>query len=199
MMFHGPKSAYTINYSGNAAATVTDSAPFRDGAVTSINKEVLQFTDQAYFIESGDNANIARLYSAGLGRIPDPRGMFGWEDVYANNISAAVKAQGVFSSLAQTSGGFNGTLSIADGFIQSPEFTSMYGSLTNADFVTRLYQNVLGRAPESAGLNHWLDYMSPGNTSGTVFTRGMVLVGFAESPENINNASGWLIDMSRSG
>jgi hypothetical protein len=192
--FHGPESEYTINYTGNDTATVTDSVPSRDGTVISINNEMLQFSDQPYFIESGDNANIARLYSAGLGRIPDPAGLFGWEDYYANNVSATDKAQGVYVSLAETSGGFNGDLSIADGFIFSPEFNAKYGTLSDADFVTQLYQNVLGRGPDPDGLNGWLNFMTQDG-----FTRAMVLVGFAESAENITKTSSWMTDISRSG
>ena len=113
--FSGPRSQYKIAYTGNDQAVITDSTPGGHGAVTSINNEVLQFSDQPYFIESGDGANIARLYSAGLYRLPDAAGLFSWEDLYRNNVSAATKAQGVYASLAETSGGFNGTLSIADG------------------------------------------------------------------------------------
>jgi hypothetical protein len=88
---------------------------------------------------------------------------------------------------------------VADGIIDSPELTSKYGSLSNADFVTQLYQNVLGRGPDATGLGGWLNYMTPGNSSGATYTRGMVLVGFAESPENIAEASRWMIDISKSG
>lgn len=197
--FSGAKSQYKIDYTGNGQAVVTDTAPFGHGATTSINNEVLQFSDQPYFIESGDGANIARLYSAGLNRVPDAAGLFGWEDLYRNNVSAAAKAQGAYVSLAETSGGFNGTLSIADGIINSPEFNSKYGSLTNADFVTQLYRNVLGRAPEATGLRDWLGWMSTGDAAGTVYNRGMVLVGIAESSENIAKASSWMTDMSDAG
>ncbi len=194
--FSGPRPEYTIDYTGNGQAIVTDNALSGPSAVTSINNEVLQFSDQPYFIESSDGSNIARLYSAGLNRIPDARGLFGWEDLYGNNVSASAKAQGVYVSLAETSGGFNGTLSIADGIIDSPEFSAKYGALTSADFVTQLYQNVLGRAPDAAGLQGWLTWMSTGDATGTVYSRGMVLVGFAESSENIAKASSWMTDMS---
>ena len=198
-VFHGVKAAYSISYAGGGLATVTDTVATRDGTVTTINKEILQFADQFYFIESGDNANVARLYSAALGRTPDLAGLFSWEDIYSNNVGTAVKTAGVYASLAQTTGGFNGALSIADGFIQSPEFTARYGALTDKDFVTQLYANVLGRMPEASGISGWLDYMSKGDSTGMVFTRAMVLVGFAESNENINKTAIWLTDTSKSG
>ncbi len=196
---HGVRAAYTIAYNGNGNATVTDSVPYRDGTVASVNNEVVQFADQPYFIENGDGANIARLYSAGLGRIPDTAGQFAWEDFYRQHVGAELKAQGVYVPLAETSAGFNGPLSIAEGIIDSPEFISKYGALSNAGFVTQLYNNVLGRDPEAGALNGWLDHMAPPNPADQAFTRGMVLVGFAESAENIARSASWLVDTSRSG
>jgi hypothetical protein len=197
--FSGPSSDYTITYKGNDIATIVDNGAEGDGTVISVDNEALMFTDHPYFIESGDDANIARLYSAALGRIPDTTGLFGWENFYTNNVSASAKAQGVYTALAETSGGFNGNLSIAQGFIDSPEFQTNYGNLSNQAFVTQLYANVLDRAPDPTGLAGWLNLMTPGNSSGTTYTQAMVLVGFAESPENITKSASWLTDMSKSG
>lgn len=102
-------------------------------------------------------------------------GLFGWEDIYANDISAAIKVQGVDAALAQTDDGF-GT-SVAGGFAQSAEFAGRFGALDDAGFVTQLYLNVLDRTPALAELNAWLDLMQ---TAG--FSRDMVLVGFAQEP-----------------
>jgi len=40
---------------------------------------------------------------------------------------------------------------ISDAFASSPEFQQTYGSLNNAEFVTLVYRNVLGRDPEPGG------------------------------------------------
>jgi Domain of unknown function (DUF4214) len=74
----------------------------------------------------------------------------------------------------------NGTvtlLQLADFFTQSPEFMATYGALNDTAFVTLLYNNVLGRAPDTAGLNGWLSLLQGG------YTRGQVLVGFSDSTE----------------
>ena len=42
-----------------------------------------------------------------------------------------------------------------------------------------LYQNVLGRAPDTSGLNYWLGQLNSGAE-----TRYEALLGFAESAEN---------------
>ena len=151
--------------------------------------EQVQFVDKTMFIENADNANIARLYSAAFDRVPDGQGLAFWEGVYANNVSSSAKAAGYYVALAQTNDGSGTT--IADGFMQSSEFINRYGVLTDTGFVNALYQNVLERGPDQAGLSFWLDQLSHGTT------RAMVLVGFAESPENVTKTAGdhggWLI------
>src|SRR6201999_4083650 len=78
--------------------------------------EEVQFADgKTFFIENDDNVNIARLYSAAFDRLPDATGLFFWEDVYANSVSADAKAAGYYVSLAQTNVGNGAT--IADGFM----------------------------------------------------------------------------------
>jgi Domain of unknown function (DUF4214) len=187
--FDGSSSQYVITNNGDGSVTVTDSVAGRDFSHHVTQVEDLQFTDQNIFVENADNANIARLYSAALGRSPDQGGLFGWEDIYANNIPSPVKAQGVYAALAQTNDGYGTT--IAGGFTQSVEFISKYGALDDTGFLTQLYANVLGRAPDPGGLSGWLNLMHGGG-----FTRDMVLVGFAESPENMaKTAADWLIQV----
>jgi hypothetical protein len=70
-------------------------------------------------------------------------------------------------------------LQVATGFINSPEFESLYGANPTADqFVMRLYNNVLHRAPEAGGYDYWIYQLEHGTS------REQVLVGFSESPEN---------------
>jgi serralysin len=68
---------------------------------------------------------------------------------------------------------------VAGGFIAAPEFTATYGALDDAQFVTQLYRNVLGREPEPEGLAYHVARLQSGAS------RAQVLVGFSESPENI--------------
>jgi hypothetical protein len=188
LIFAGIASDYDFTIGGNAQLTVTDGDVNRDGMHQLNGIEFLQFADKVVFVEDADNANIARLYSAALNRAPDIGGQGAWEDAYSSMIPASVKAQGVYASLAQTP--FGGLPSLADGFILSPEFQQKYGALNDTQYVTQLYQNVLNRAPDAAGLAGWLDAMSHGST------RAVVLVGFAESAENVaKTAADWLIQV----
>ena len=108
--------------------------------------------------EFGDTvAPVTRLYFAYFNRIPDYSGLIYWINTYKQG-----------SSLA----------SISDAFAGSAEFTSTYGFLSNSDFVTLVYQNVLGRDPDSGGLSYWT-----GMLDSSAKTRGQVMVGFSESTE----------------
>jgi len=104
----------------------------------------------------GAIAPIARLYFAYFNRIPDQPGFEYW--------------------VAQYGGG--ATLNdISQVFATSPEFISTYGSLSDGEFVTLVYNNVLGRAPDVGGYNYWVAQLSAG------MPRGNMMVGFSESPE----------------
>jgi serralysin len=186
IVFDGPRAEYTLTVKSDGSLLVVDNGSSGDGTSQVLNVEHLQFTDQTVFAETPDNANIARLYSAAFNRLPDTAGLNFWEDVYANSISAAVKSQGYYVSLAETNDGSG--ISIAANFIASPEFQADYGTLSDVSFVTAMYENVLGRTPDQAGLNFWV-----GQLEGGAQTRAVVLVGFAESPENVAKTAPWLI------
>lgn len=102
-------------------------------------------------------APVARLYWAYFDRIPDTAGLLHW-----------VEETGSGSTLGDVSQAFAG----------SPEFGATYGSLSDADFVTLVYRNVLDREPDAAGRAHWTDQLAR-----RTLTRGQVMIGFSESPE----------------
>ena len=106
---------------------------------------------------SGFVAPVVRLYFATYLRVPDYAGL---------TFNAGLVRNGTI-----------GLVDLANFFSDSPEFGATYGALNNTQFVTLLYNNVLGRAPDTAGLNGWLAFISGGGS------RGQVLLGFSESPE----------------
>jgi serralysin len=65
-------------------------------------------------------------------------------------------------------------------FTKQPEFDKNYGTNpSDAEFVAKLYQNVLHRPAEGAGYDYWLDVLSNKHVA-----REQVLTDFSESPEN---------------
>ncbi len=109
----------------------------------------------------GDSANIGnvrRLYAAYFRRESDTSGLNHW--VSERDRGVALEA-------------------ISAHFAGSQEFRSTYGDLTDRQFVSLVYQNVLGRQPDEAGYRYWLDRLA------TDLDRGGLMVGFSESPEFI--------------
>lgn len=102
-------------------------------------------------------AAIARLYLAFFGRLPDEEGMAFWS---GQVISGARSLDSVSQSLAQ-----------------SEQFARQYGRLSNRQFVELAYSNVLERAPDAKGLEHWIGVLNGGGT------RGAVMASFSESDE----------------
>lgn len=66
---------------------------------------------------------------------------------------------------------------VADYFATSAEFQSTYGQLSDRDFVTTVYANVMGRRPDQGGYDYWVGQMRSG------LTRGELMVAFSESRE----------------
>jgi hypothetical protein len=106
----------------------------------------------------GVAGKVYRVYQAAFNRAPDAGGAGFW----------------IYSMDTQLS-----LLQVAEGFINSAEFDALYGhNPANETFVTRLYNNVLHRDPDSGGQAFWLDVLNRG------YSRAYVLTEFSESPEN---------------
>jgi phospholipase/lecithinase/hemolysin len=121
--------------------------------------DTISITSDNTLFAAGDNDNgeIYRLYEAALGRAPDPTGQAYWASELASGVSET---------------------QVAQGFVGSAEFQSDYGAnLSPSAFVTLLYQNVLDRAPDQAGLNAWVGQMQQG------MSEASVVLGFSDSTE----------------
>ncbi len=216
MTLAGTRASYSINIDPNGNVNAIPTGGGTPASGTGIG--LIQFSDVGIYILNNTQAQVALLYEAALGREPDSGGLANWVNIY-DTLPTSVQAAGVYTSLAETSGGFNGSLSIADGFIDSAEFQTKYGSLTNQQYITQLYANVLHRTPDQGGMDTWMAALTPTGqsytdpTSGQTFagqgqTRAYVLVGFAESTENIadcavaattTSTSGWLVNTTTQG
>lgn len=123
------------------------------------NLKRVQFADVSLALDIDAAGKMYRLYQAAFNRRPDLNGIGFW--------------------LAYADDG-HGLEEIAVLFLQSEEFQRIYGTApTDLQFVTKLYDNVLHRAPDSDGLKFWLSALQNG------ISRSHVLVFFSESPENV--------------
>lgn len=148
-------TAFTIT---GSAASLTVTGP-NTGTDHLTNVERLQFPDGVVAFDIQGNAgNAYRLYQAAFDRTPDQPGLSFW----THQLDLGVDIQVV-----------------AAGFVNSSEFRSVYGTNpTNAHIVDLMYQNVLGRAGEPAGINFWVGQLDHG------LAVGALLQGFATSSEN---------------
>ena len=93
------------------------------------------------------HAQVLRLYQGFFAREPDLGGAIYWIDRYDNGDSLAT---------------------IANFFADSPEFQSLYGNTSNDEFLQRIYRNILGRAPETGGLQFWTRELNRGLPRGNM-------------------------------
>jgi hypothetical protein len=154
------RTQVTIHHgaAGQPAYTVTDA----DGKVDQLtNVERLVFADGgAYALDIDGNAGTAyRIYQAAFNRTPDTTGLGFWINALDHGQTAT---------------------SMAQGFVNSAEFQQAYGTApANLDLVTKFYQNILHRAPDSGGLNFWVDALN-----GHAASVPDVLAAISESAEN---------------
>ncbi len=138
--------------------------------------ELVQFSDSLTVIaDNADKADAARLYEVIFGREADIGGMKFWME----QVDAGKSIQ-----------------EIANFFVASDEFQAMYSdSLSNEEFVARLYENSFNRSAEESGLAFWTGQLEEGKMS-----RGDVALFFADSQEAVTlmgiDGTQYVIDVS---
>lgn len=156
-VYAGARSAYTISMTAAQFLVSSSKDQIKDELVSI---ERLHFSDGNLAFDLSGNAGQAyRIYQAAFDRTPDTSGLSFW-----------IKAMDGGTSLND----------VASGFVSSAEFASVYGSNpSNRDFIDKLYENVLGRAGEAAGISYWVGQLDSGAS------KSAILAGFSESPENV--------------
>lgn len=115
---------------------------------------------------------IAGLYAAFFDRAPDKAGF----DMWTGKLTTGTA-----------------TLNdIAAGFAEHATFTSTYGSMSNQQFVEAIYQNVLGRAGDAAGIANQVAALN----NGTYATRADFVAGFVESALTVDLTSASFASLS---
>jgi hypothetical protein len=156
--YSSQRSNYAIT-NGSSSITIQDRT-FRDGTDTVQNIERVHFSDKsiAFDIE-GSAGRMFRLYQAAFDRTPDLQGLGYW----INSLDVGYTMRNV-----------------ASGFYNSTEFKTLYGqNPSNFDFLTKLYNNVLHRAPDQSGFNWWLNVLNRG-----LAPQEQLLIDFSDSAEN---------------
>ena len=150
------KDSFTITKTASGWA-VSSAA---EGLDTLTNVERIKFGNETLALDiSGNAGQTYRLYQAAFNRVPDNAGLKYWIDVMDSGISLK---------------------DVALGFMGVSEFKALYGANpTNEDFVTKLYTNILHRAPDPAGYAYWVDTLNA-----KLITQADALILLSESTEN---------------
>lgn len=157
-VFGSSRANFTVSRSGDAV-TVADRSG-AGGTDTLFDVERLQFGDAALALDiDGNGGQAYRIYNAVLNRTPDAAGLGFWIDGMDDGMSLR---------------------EVAGHFMNSNEFRSNFGeNLSNSQLVNTLYQNILDRAPEPAGVDYWVGALDAG-----VITQPEALAMISESAEN---------------
>ena len=158
----GLKSNFVLEKIGNDHKVTDTTGPGGSDLLVGIDR--ISFADRSVALDvTGAAGKAYRIYKAAFNRDPmngDMKGLGYW--------------------IEQVDGGMD-LVELAARFVDSKEFKDLYGtSPTNAQFLTKLYQNVLGRAPEATGYDWWLNELNTNPSK----TKAKVLADFSESGEN---------------
>ena len=151
----------------------------------------------------GGNAVVEGLYRNILGRDADPAGLASWaaqlnagesaakvagqffqsteyttdvvESYYTTYLGRVGDPAGVASWVAKLQAGASEE-TVAAAFLSSPEYSAKH--VAEGVFVQSLYENILGRAGDPAGINNWTQLLGAGTS------RGAVAASFIGSPES---------------
>lgn len=153
-----------LRWNGHHTVLDYSDTALRPTATHGLSLSMMARTDEVHFLDgrmvfAADDpaAVVLRLYHVALGREPEAEGLNHWIDA----LSAGIPLETITRS-----------------FLGSDEFRSRYASLTDADFVARLYREGLGREADPDGHAHWIDLLGGGQD------RAQVVLSFSESQEN---------------
>lgn len=158
----GAPGSYTLGFAGDTVR-IQDRSQNAERAFTLYDVERLVFSEALPQIGStsfpldrfdglgtlglDDISAITELYIAYFDRAPDALGLHFWANAFSEGMGLAA---------------------MAEAFFDQPEHRSLYGEVTDLPaYIIAVYENILGRSPDAAGLSFWqgfLDVDTPAHT-----------------------------------
>jgi len=149
---------------GESSSTIQELSTSTYDSLSTVERIV--FSDKAVALDIGSGevgGSCYRIYKAAFNRTPDDGGLGYW-----------IGQMDLGKTLVEVSAGF----------INSDEFRASYGtSPSNGEFLTKVYNNVLGRDPDSGGYDWWVDQLANNPEK----TWDKVMADFSEGTENQAN------------
>lgn len=159
----GPSKNYMVSLTAGSSSVSVQDKVGADGTVVVGGGTQLQFTDQSvdtsWFaktatLTASQIVNLTELYIASFNRAPDALGLDYWGSQLKDGMSLNA---------------------IAASFFTQPEATAAYPAGQPTDtFVNQVYNNVLGRAPDAAGLSYWVGQLQSGNVGKNTFLLAII-------------------------
>ncbi|HTH79840.1 MAG TPA: DUF4214 domain-containing protein [Ramlibacter sp.] len=182
--FSGPRNNYTIAAT-NSGWTVTDHVG-SDGvtnlAGTTTSAAFTDFTvnlgigAKSQTISDSDLKSITELYVAFFNRVPDADGLSYWIDQFKNGMTLSQMCDNFYAAAVFYS-----------------NLTGYSSTMSNADFITVIYKNVLGRTSvDASGMNYWSNALATGAA-----TRGTLVESILSSAHTFKGDPtwGWVADL----
>jgi hypothetical protein len=133
-------SGLSAQATGTSHVILTNATTGQTIDFTGIQYVALDNNDAIVVASSTVEAGVASLYHAAFGRTGEAGGIGFWFDYAKEGLSLH---------------------DIATGFTQSAEYAPI-AAMSDSDFVTQLYTNTFGRAPDSGGMAYWLQQLASG-------------------------------------
>ena len=153
-VFSGPRLRYSVTQTATGY-TVRDNGG-SDGSDSLSHIQELRFSDtQQNLLIGADAATISpaqlnsltEIYIAYFNRVPEAGGL----DYWINQLRGGMGLNAIGSSFYAAAVSFSSV-------------TGYSSSMSDADFITKIYQNVLGRSsPDAAGLLYWMNGLADGS------------------------------------
>lgn len=208
VVLDGPRSEYDIQVDNTGKTTITDTVSNQTITVTGESYLVFNgsnlaastvitsgapiYPSDAYFVLNAANAQVAELYAAVFQRQPDMGGLEYWLGVIANGASLHDVAQFFLNVAAST-----------------PALQATFGgnpaTMTPEQYVNALYENVLGRAPDTQGMAYWTNLLTSGTADKAgelvFFTQVAATTAAVNAMAGANPGAdtGWLINYGLTG
>jgi len=164
-VYSGGKNDYKVvfNTVGDQTIKVIDNVASRDGIDNLVSVEKFKFTDYTFDtttitktaqLSSQQVFDITSLYVATFNRAPDALGIDYW-------------GSRMFDGMKMTD--------IAKTFFSQTEAATLYpATLDNTSFINKIYNNVLGRNPDTDGFNYWKKQLDTGVVTKDIFVLDVI-------------------------
>jgi len=177
LFLSGNFSEYSVTLS-TTGTFITDRDPDGEGVDQIASIEGLSFLDQDFSLNifsdvvglsEEDFSTFIEMYIAYFNRAPDAIGLFFWANALSNGTSLET---------------------IAELFFDQDETRSIYGEeITNIrGFAEQVYENVLGRAFDQAGLDFWVGVLESGRVALPTFMLEIIYGAKAPAPEGASQS-----------